>query len=311
MCPQVNLWYQEKENCTNQDFENCNQCFKYQKRKKQIMENRINSKIKNPILNWILNKTNAVLRLGEKDKKYSTNYYQKFVQANTKALNENVDKILAVSKRVKEILVKAGIEENKIIISYIGNEFSDNKQNKCIGNSKANIFNIIYLGPMRQDKGFYFLKSAIKELPSNIKKNIKITFASKITDPKAVKELNQNKKDFNDIVLIDGYQRENLKEILADKNLGIVPILWEDNLPQVTIEMIASGVPVLTGDLGGAKELANNKEFTYQSGNIEDFCKKLINIYQNRNLLDEFYQKNIKLVTMKEHIEELEKIYEM
>ena len=52
---------------------------------------------------------------------------------------------------------------------------------------------------------------------------------------------------------------------MEDVNLGIVPPLWEDNLPQVAIEMISNGIPVLTSMNGGAKELNSHVMFRFHT----------------------------------------------
>ena len=89
---------------------------------------------------------------------------------------------------------------------------------------------------------------------------------------------------------MNGYTKNNQKELLQGANLGILPVMWEDNLPQVAIEQIAYGVPVLTSDLGGAKELCNDLNFVFKAGNVTDFINKLYNIYEHRELLLEYWK---------------------
>ena len=93
-------------------------------------------------------------------------------------------------------------------------------------------------------------------------------------------------------------------------NLGIVPILWEDNLPQVAIEQMAYGVPIMVSDLGGAKELVQDPNFIFRSGDMEDFISKLMKVIEDRELLDNFWSKCRHLTTLQEHVTELIEIYE-
>src|SRR5690606_37858124 len=75
----------------------------------------------------------------------------------------------------------------------------------------------------------------------------------------------------------DGYQPTELPAILEGVDLGVVPVQWEDNLPQVAIEMVAHGVPILTSDRGGAQELGGaNPDFTFRAGDPTDFSARLV-----------------------------------
>jgi hypothetical protein len=44
---------------------------------------------------------------------------------------------------------------------------------------------------------------------------------------------------FRAITLHDGYTHAGLDRVLEGVQLGIVPPIWEDNLPQVAIEMVS------------------------------------------------------------------------
>ena len=83
-------------------------------------------------------------------------------------------------------------------------------------------------------------------------------------------------------------------------HLAVIPVVWEDNLPQVSIEISSFGVPVLCSDLGGASELCDSDYFKYVGGDIDDFHKKLSYIVKNRKVLNEYFN---------QHIIELNKYY--
>ena len=100
-----------------------------------------------------------------------------------------------------------------------------------------------------------------------------------------------------------------MPDIYKNIDLGIVPVIWEDNLPQVAIEYVAYGVPILCSDLGGAQELSEAKEFVFKAGDINDFQEKITNIINNRDLLKKYFDKKKKLTTMEEHINSLMEFY--
>jgi hypothetical protein len=73
---------------------------------------------------------------------------------------------------------------------------------------------------------------------------------------------------------------------MKNVNLGIVPPQWEDNLPQVTIEMIANGIPALTSNKGGAHELNSHPKFVFEKPC--DLGNSILEIYKNKDISDNY-----------------------
>lgn len=109
--------------------------------------------------------------------------------------------------------------------------------------------------------------------------------------------------------MINGYTARNQQELLQGMNLSVVPVLWEGNLPQVAIEQIAYGVPILVSDLGGAREIVNDHRFVFRAGDTEEFINKISDIMDDRQLLIDFWKADRHLVTMQEHVDSLMQIY--
>lgn len=316
-CPKVNLWKADQENCFTLEKKECNSCIKYDLAKNKIkmlgnifyFTNKIGISEKT-----IINLLNLIKsRKYKRNKNYENNNnknfnYLKFKEIMNKKLN-NIDKFLAVSDRVKEIAILEGIKREKIETLYIGTKFATTQEKKCIAPIYKTKFKIAYFGYMKKEKGFYFFIEALEKLESKIAKDIDILLATKVTDKEIVKKIDRLKERYNFVELKNGYTHNEVKELLKDVNLGVVPVLWEDNLPQVAIEFVANGVPIITSDLGGAQELSKVKEFIFKNNNINDFQKKLISIIKNRNLLDEYFGSQIELVTLEKHIIKLLEIY--
>jgi glycosyltransferase involved in cell wall biosynthesis len=155
---------------------------------------------------------------------------------------------------------------------------------------------------MRADKGFWFLLEA---LPESMARALSVTIAAPIHDGSVVERLRGMAHRFHVITLHDGYTHATLDRVLAGVELGIVPPLWEDNLPQVAIEMVARGIPILTADRGGAREIAGRPDFTFAAGSTEDFRRKLGAILSGQVPLARFWNGPIGILTMEEHLRAL------
>ena len=194
------------------------------------------------------------------------------------------------------------------MLSYIGTrvaEFQVGKSNcKC-----GKYFKIGYLGSNLdyEEKGYPFLLSTLESMDKKYAQKIDLVLTT--TTCGKDNEIHERLNNFHNVEIIHGYKHEDLNGILTGVNLGIIPVLWEDNLPQVAIEMVAFGVPILSSDAGGASELTKSKAFKFKSGNKKDLLDKLYALVDQKVNLSEFWDNHDGLCTNQEHYEQIEKIY--
>ncbi len=110
---------------------------------------------------------------------------------------------------------------------------------------------------------------------------------------------------FDTVTFYNGYTHAQLPRILAGVDLGVVPVLWEDNLPQVAIECVASGVPILTSNRGGAQELLNCPALVFKAGSTGDFLAKIEACLDDPDLLRTAMFRRRPLFTPEQHYEQL------
>ena len=312
ICSKVSLWQSpkigENHNCDKTDYSVCANCYR---------KLNYNSELFYRGCPKILQKIRGFRRLLYMYADFfpdtdDLDLYRRFEEQNILYSNKYFDAILAVSNRVKEIFVSHGFEENKVHLSYIGTDVAEIQTNTNSADINENPFRIIYMSYMNEEKGFFFLLKAMQEMSEELASNIVVTVVAGhgIREFFTVRKLNSLKGKFKDIILKNGYKREEQKEILQGQHLGVVPVVWEDNLPQTAIEQMAYGVPILCSNLGGASELSNrNPDFTFEAGNVNEFLQKIEKIIKNRNLLKTFWNNVQTLATMKEHVNFLEQIY--
>lgn len=237
-------------------------------------------------------------------------YFKKFVDGATAAINEYVDVVLAVSEKVKQIAIDNGIKTDKVITSYIGTKVASYQ----MGQSNAEIgeyLKVGYLGSNLgyEEKGYPFLIDSLSKLDEKYAKKIDLVLTT--TTQGKDDYIREKLEKFHSIEIIHGYSHGDLPRILRGVNLGIIPVLWEDNLPQVAIEMVAMGVPVLSSSAGGPSELCSSKLFKFEGGNTTDFLKKLTHLVENPSVISTYWDYHSGLVTNKMHCEEMERIFEL
>ncbi|MGI8577072.1 MAG: glycosyltransferase [Nocardioidaceae bacterium] len=229
-----------------------------------------------------------------------------------KLINEETDLVMATSQRVMDVLAAHGVDESKMAVAYAGTraaeQFVDAELRKEL--RVRGQLTIGYLGYMRRDKGFYFLLETLEECPTELRSRMRLVLGAQTSDSDTMNRLIWLADQMSDIVHFEGYTHDQLPSILETVDVGMIPVQWEDNLPQVATEMVAHGVPLITSHRGGAKELGgDNPSFVFTAENKDE----LIEIW--RQLLDgelqpgDYWATAVNLTTMQDHSKRLMELY--
>lgn len=332
-CPQVNLWAHGNSCCTDyHDGHCCTNCFldissgktvklyymmidaiKHIYGKPSFL-NRVNT-----LGRCIYRKTHSIphsrkrmtIPLSSQEnilKKAAV--FRIFRNKNIEYINTYMDSVICVSKRVRDISIRMGLRSGLFHVLYIGTAFSENQFLHPSADIYECPFSISYIGYMRRDKGFYFFMDALEKMDIHISSQIKVIIAARNEYSGIFQDIQKLRSKFYDISYYDGYNHQNLSTILTGCHLGVVPVLWEDNMPQVAMEYKALGIPVIASDRGGASELTSAPEFCFRAGDIDDFIRKVTYIIKHKDVLYEYYKHGLHLCSMKEHEKLLKNIYE-
>lgn len=324
-CPQVNLFFNELSNCNDCEKGNkCCECLGGSIGKKQF---QVYYRLDNVLEKMHLEKQSDNIKLFFKNgyTKLKKNHsdegvkrigtpeqFHKFRVNNVGVLNKYVDNIIAVSDRVKEIAVRCGVKEEKVKTMYIGTKVADDATYSYHGRSNEEYLTIGFMGYFEKIKGLEFLISSLESMSKETAKKIAfVCYARRKTehDDEIIKRIESLKNKMAKVEYFDGYNHDELPEIMKNIDLGVVPVIWEDNLPQVAIEFAAYGVPVLSSNLGGAHELSTDSRFIFKANDQKDFLEKIENIILDNSMLNDYFKQSIHLNTVEEHIDMMLKCY--
>ncbi|PSL17621.1 glycosyltransferase [Shimia abyssi] len=227
-------------------------------------------------------------------------------------INAYCDSVIGVSRRVTRIASNFGIKDTLLKTMYIGTQHADRFLNTDPNFELPRAdgtLSLAFLGYARRDKGFYFLLESLEELPKELAARIHLIIAAANTDKPTLARVSGLAERFASIRFADGYSHDNLDEILRDADVGVVPVLWEDSLPQVAIEMHARRLPLLTSNLGGARELANSDKLVFQSGSVSSFHDTVEALLGGDIDLQTYWQEAMPPKQVGEHVDELLNLY--
>ena len=228
------------------------------------------------------------------------------------AINETCDAVLCVSDRVRAIAAQYGINPDILHTSYIGTahaaHFKSTRPAESLLASDGTL-HAAYLGYMRSDKGFPFLLGALEALPDADAKRLHLTVAAMNGAPEMLARMQALTPRLASLTHVNGYSPDGLDDLLRDVNLGLIPVMWEDNLPQVAIEMHARHIPLLTSDMGGASELGGTDALTHRAGDAADFGAKIADVLNGHVDMDAYWKGALAPVSMDAHLADLRAHY--
>lgn len=328
-CPQVNLWHKEQESCLSfNSGKKCGDCLLHRPDERLIrLANSIGYRLnrlgmRHGTRGFDVLFFSGLRVVGRFVRTFSKLRHQNITQTATEfaqrrsritaLINQNCDVVLCVSKRVQDIAHGFGVAHRLTKQNYIGTHdaalFDHTAASATLVTSDGTL-TLGYIGYMRRDKGFYFLLSALESLPSDLAARITLVVAAKTGPPEVMARLNNLRSILAGVHHFDGYCSDDLDAILKPVDVGVVPVLWEDNLPQVALEMHARHIPLLTSDLGGAKELSSHPDMTFKANDIKDFHQHLSKILENQINLPSYWKTALTPISVAQHISVLRQVY--
>ncbi|MCO5251240.1 MAG: glycosyltransferase [Candidatus Kapabacteria bacterium] len=210
------------------------------------------------------------------------NEYKKRNKIAIELINDNIDLTLAISGRVKGILVESGLNSNKVIVAHQIPKLYNGKHEQ--GKTRTSVpVKIGYIGSLIPHKGVHILADAVQSINPE-KVNIKIYGTGPGKYIEQIKKIDQNKVcDFK-----GEYKRENLSQIMSGLDLAVIPSIWEEGAGLVILECQYYGVPVICSRIGGMPEFINENEngMTFQAENVSDLAKILQDLIKSPGKID-------------------------
>lgn len=193
---------------------------------------------------------------------------------NKLGVYKHIDKIICCSNFMKDKLDSNKVLAQKTVALH---NFIDNE--KFEGAKKQDY--VLYFGRFSQEKGIKTLIEVAKKLP-----NINFVFAG--TGP-----LEDEISGVTNIKNLGFCVGDELKNLIAGAKFTVYPSEWYENCPFSVMESQMYGTPVLAADIGGIPELISDGKTgeLFESGNKEQLESKLSGLWADSKTTDD-YSKN-------------------
>lgn len=188
--------------------------------------------------------------------------------------------VLALSHTCKKILQQHGVKVEKIKVTPNGVDTYWSQLSKdpnILKNLEINKPYILYVSHFYYYKNHKRLIEAYHQLLSSNLIKHQLVLVGKPHDIgcyKKIKKLVEKLNLINEVIIIPGEHKRNLKELYQQTSLFIFPSLIE-NCPNILLEAMMSGAPIVTSNLDPMPEFGGDAAVYFNATDILDISKTI------------------------------------
>ncbi|MFH0805787.1 MAG: glycosyltransferase family 4 protein [Patescibacteria group bacterium] len=238
-------------------------------------------------------------------------YLESIWQKDFLKIAEKIDIFLTPTLFMKKQALAAGIPSEKIIhLPY----FIDPESFQKIPQKKLDLSEkyLLYAGRLSKEKGINLLILSFLE---NLYKLSKWKLKIMGEGPEKMR-LQKLTKGYKQIEFLGKKKGQELKEIISQAYLVIVPSIWAENFPFAVLESLALKKAVLAARIGGLPEMIQDKKtgLLFKSNNLIDLIRKTTWAVNNpkeiREMGKQAYKEILEKCDSEKYYQKLIKIYE-
>lgn len=182
---------------------------------------------------------------------------KQIVKASKRALG-----ILSVSQALADEMVSIGVEKDKINVIYNGVDHDKFSARKASPSNKLTNY-ILYVGNLKKEKGVLELLKGFAGITKMYPSMTLVYAGPGKLGEELLQQANKLSID-NKVSLLGSVDHHQLPELISQARILALPS-YNEGVPNVVLEAMACGTPVLVTNVGGIPEVVN-----------EDVCGKII-----------------------------------
>jgi len=195
-----------------------------------------------------------------------------------------LDHIIALTERTKNVLCKEGADESKI--SVVGH-YIDTKRFRPDYKNNTNFLTLLYCGRLEEYKGVMDILEAINIILKNNLFTLKFrcVFAGAGSMLKKMR-LYEDKYGINHYIDHVNVNYDRMPEIYQKADIYLAPSkptpTWEEQYNTTLLEAQASGLSIITTDSGGIVENVGDAAIIIKPGDVKSLVNRLLYLMNNQ-----------------------------
>ena len=224
------------------------------------------------------------------------------------------DRVIGVSEDVRRILVKYGVEPERILVQHIGSAIAE----KTVSHTRpVDPDEIVFgfIGGVGFYKGVHQLVKAYAGLPVSLKERSRLDIFGKYDQP-YVDAISHcylaDETDRRRVTFHGRFAPEDIPDITNQIDISVLPSLCADTAPQTIFESFNAGLPIIAPRVGGFPDFVidGGNGLLYQAGDVDGLRACLTAVLTDVSMIERFREQIPRTKTMTENARELLALYE-
>jgi glycosyltransferase involved in cell wall biosynthesis len=219
---------------------------------------------------------------------------------------EKINKILAPSNFMKDMLVENGYDQAQIDVLPLG---FDMPASEGVKKSSTKL-RIGYIGTINKHKGIHLLIDALKQIESQ---DVELKIYGDFTRFHKYTHYVKNRSSHDKRISFKGtFRPERTDEIFREIDILAVPSLWYENLPTIIYSALAHKTPVIAPAFGAVPEIIHHAQngILFKRNDPDDLREKISDILADMSVLEKLTERITPPKTITEHADELLTLFE-
>ena len=226
---------------------------------------------------------------------------------NMDRLNQ-INRILALTRTMESILVRHGVDSQRITVLPHGIDSSSIL--RTTGRGQCTNLRIGFIGQIYEHKGVHVLIEAVRRLPISARVTVQI-YGNLQDFPEYVAKLKEIAGNDSRVFFEGTFSNQDVGDAIGKLDVLVVPSLWYENTPLVIYEAMAAGCPVVCSRFGGMAEMVreNVDGLMFEKGNAGELAARLALLAEDRELLQRLAGNTRPPKSISTYVDELLVIY--
>lgn len=218
-------------------------------------------------------------------------------------------RIFVATGHAQRMLAAAGITGGKFRVLPFG--IKNHGYIKRIRQRTGKPLMLGFIGSMLPHKGLHILVEAVRLLPADAAVNIKIYGKSPDGDSTYIKGLRMLAQGDERIMFYGTFENARMPSILDGIDALIIPSLWHENMPLVSLSAQAACCPLIASNIGGLSDIVDNGRngLFFSPGSASGLAKIIMRLLDEHNLLEKLSAAASPPMDINQYVDELELEY--
>jgi glycosyltransferase involved in cell wall biosynthesis len=218
-------------------------------------------------------------------------------------------KIFVPTLHAQTALEKNGIRGDRFRILPFG--IKDHGYTKRVRARHEGDLVLGFIGQFLPHKGLHVLIQAVRLLPMTCPVQVKIYGKFPEMETAYSKDLNSLSQGDTRIKFCGIFDNAKIATVLDEIDVLIIPSLWHENMPLVSLSAQAAGCPVIASDIGGLSDIVahDRNGLLFAPGSVPELRDKILQLLTDNELLNRLSYEARTPLSINQYVDELENEY--